>query len=504
MQESHKNPAPFDLGSLNRKITQESVDFTNNPTLPSRDITMSSKSILHRGEDTRPVLRENSKEEAFNSDIQQNIFDGPEFYEESKNNLPLQEKSEINNTHFTVTSIQSNHRNKQHLRKNGTRKYFERLEKEDLKQKIKPETSKKSQLKEKKLKEKIRRHNSTAVIQQNIGGDYNVKKLNTNKSSALLLGQIKNNLVSRTNQVNQKNEQFPRNYERTSHSIFPENKSEISKTDNKENRDNSCFSKKSSELTFTKKSIPSQAQPACFYDPSKAKCNDHDIRLLGDFLIDLILDFRQLEEVKQKLSVRPDFNMNDFFKLINEDKTGEINPEDLLGLLQSVDIRSDIQEALMIIERFDKSRNGKLNFGEFSKIILPFEVEYKKRVLDRGKRGIKTIKHYSDQTLGLIKLLLEVLIQNEKNCDFHREMINRKKDLLFDTIDIEKKGSVEKNELKIFLSLFDFKFNDFDLEYIVYKFDWKENGKISYGEFVNEVTPKKFKIPKAKIRDNLW
>lgn len=495
-QEKQENPTPFDLGSLNKNITHESVDFTSHIPFDSQDENSYSKYKKTFKKGNR-ILRDNSRKDSYESQDMGAHVDNQFLAEESKETYPLLEKSEINNTVFTVTSKQSVKKpENKNLRKNDeTRKYFENLEKADLR-------SKKNE-KKNRIPERMRRHNSTSVLAEKRSNYYNRRQLNTNNSSALLLNsKEKSQTDSDLFRIKYcKPHQYHENPVRNKPNL-PTFKAKIDLPVEKKRENVAYFRKNSSELTFTKKSEPSKAQAICFYNPSKQRCTDDDIRNLGEFLIDLIRDFRELENYRQKLSVRPDFNLKDFFKLINEDNSGELSPEDLLELFQSVEIISDIQESLLIIERFDKSRNGKLNYKEFSKLLTPFDGEHQKRLVERGKRGIKSIVHYSDHTLGLIKNVLEILISSEKNCDFHREILNKKKDLLFDILDVEKKGSIKEDELGLFLRKLCFKYTDFDLSFVVDKFDWKENGKISYGEFVNEISPKRFKMPKARVRLN--
>ena len=85
---------------------------------------------------------------------------------------------------------------------------------------------------------------------------------------------------------------------------------------------------------------------------------DELTRVLKEFIsID-----KDLEGLKQMLSLKTDFNLEDCSKIFGMDKLGVITLKQLEETYNTFKLYPNNEELELIMERYDKDRDGKLNF----------------------------------------------------------------------------------------------------------------------------------------------
>lgn len=88
---------------------------------------------------------------------------------------------------------------------------------------------------------------------------------------------------------------------------------------------------------------------------------------------------KEIEIHKEALFSNEDFNTIDAFKLFDVNNEGYITIESMINELRNNELQENIQDAeklFMLFMRFDKDRDGKLNYLEFSKAITPRNISY--------------------------------------------------------------------------------------------------------------------------------
>ena len=85
---------------------------------------------------------------------------------------------------------------------------------------------------------------------------------------------------------------------------------------------------------------------------------------------------KEIEIQKESLFSYEDFNTIEAFKILDPENKGYITLDDLNSVLTDKNIGIDIgdnedQRMLRFINRFDKDRDGKLNYSEFCKAVTP-------------------------------------------------------------------------------------------------------------------------------------
>ena len=85
---------------------------------------------------------------------------------------------------------------------------------------------------------------------------------------------------------------------------------------------------------------------------------------------------RDIESIKQMLSLKTDFNLEDCFRLFDVRDHSSLNlraVEETFTFFQIYPRREELQ---MLMLHFDKDADGELNWNEFSKIFLPRDKNY--------------------------------------------------------------------------------------------------------------------------------
>lgn len=94
---------------------------------------------------------------------------------------------------------------------------------------------------------------------------------------------------------------------------------------------------------------------------------------------------RELESAKIELALKPDFNLLDAFKIYDTRGSGNVSVQDIISALREnlnfTEFTHD--DVYLLFRRHDANTDGKLNFTEFSNVLLPVSKEYSALLTDR-------------------------------------------------------------------------------------------------------------------------
>ena len=214
----------------------------------------------------------------------------------------------------------------------------------------------------------------------------------------------------------------------------------------------------------------------------------------------------QLEKLKIELSQCQDFNIEDCFCLFeqnrcingnNNDNTGDslLYPEDIKKGLESMGVFYSDFEIKLFFNRFDLLKKGYLNFSNFFDIFVPFSEKY--RSLSEKKEPNKCYnchchQFFSNQTLSLMKNLLDEIIKYENKFNFMRRgftTLNLKLKKIFGKIDMGKKGCFSNDDLVMYMKKNRIFTDNKELDLLFIRLDKNRNGKIDFKEIYDETHP---------------
>ena len=78
-----------------------------------------------------------------------------------------------------------------------------------------------------------------------------------------------------------------------------------------------------------------------------------------------------IELVKKRMTKRPKFNLTDTFDHLDNFEQGSLYKENFKKLLMDNKHYATDTEIAMLFNRFDKNRNGRINFQEFTEEVMP-------------------------------------------------------------------------------------------------------------------------------------
>jgi hypothetical protein len=129
---------------------------------------------------------------------------------------------------------------------------------------------------------------------------------------------------------------------------------------------------------------------------------------------------RELESAKIEAALKPDFNLLDAFKIFDTRGTGNISVQDIIMALRD-NIGFDNfthDDVYLLFRRHDSNNDGKLNFTEFSNLLLPVSKEYAALLTDRPdfymSRGVPPSQFFNHDTRAEIRNLWASLFKCER------------------------------------------------------------------------------------------
>ena len=203
-----------------------------------------------------------------------------------------------------------------------------------------------------------------------------------------------------------------------------------------------------------------------------------------------------IEQIKQKLSIKKDFNVEDLFYLFSKgNKSNILKESDLNYGFIYINLFPTSFDLNLFLKKY--SNNKILTYSQFFDIFTPFDKDFRKIIEFRNNFNNKPEfykkKLFENETLNILNELITNIINQEKKIESIRNEIKINKiDLknIFNNLDKEKKGFIDFHNFISYLKENDL-INNNNLktnELLFIRFDKSREGKISMENFINELT----------------
>ena len=229
------------------------------------------------------------------------------------------------------------------------------------------------------------------------------------------------------------------------------------------------------------------------YESPKRKYLDYEKNQFNDFLRMLMRIEGDIESLKIDLSLNPDFNCEDAFRIFELDGRGFLDKEDLKYGLNLLNIYPKDYELRLLMKRFDLQKKGGINYADFFDIVVPFEKDNRTAVEDRLPRSCcpcRCIDVFSCSTIDILKKLFKLLIATENEINNFRRTLGilrlKLKDI-FGLIDLIRRGYFTNDDLTAYIQSQNIAYEDKDLDLLFIRLDKNRNGKIDYKEVEDEL-----------------
>ena len=337
---------------------------------------------------------------------------------------------------------------------------------------------------------------------------YTCHKVNTNTNSIIgkdyidIYSANNNNFKSklnlrlspeRTNKIN--------NIQRSVNSLPPSFRTAPDTSNSFNQRENLTDINVSSPMTNNKKFFHLHQKKNCQNCKNyPGYCNQMELEISEnnflEYISKLIETETKIEEAKKNLVIRPDFNVEDAFRIFENPQNDIISCSDLQNGLKQLGVGASPNEIKFLMRRGDAQRKGHLNFSDFFDLLVPFEKKFRDNVERRLPSSFIPTYNKSDifllSTKNCLVNLIGLIITCEEELNLIRENIigiNAQIEKIFDTIDVSGLGFISDMELYIYLKNKGIISNDLQNSLIFIKLDKSRNGKIELWEIQEELSP---------------
>lgn len=268
---------------------------------------------------------------------------------------------------------------------------------------------------------------------------------------------------------------------------------------------NGIESQKTYEYT-NKRTSPSR------YSPKKSLYNEKDLstepiassadlREIVIMMQEEIKSHNFIDGIRNNLAIKHDFNLIDAFRIFDSNDNGFITLMDIEQGLGRIGFRPTQDEIYLLVRHYSRLQDSRIRFSDFSEMLTPKQEEYAR--IMRNKQalnivGLDRLKVFARDTLAVVVSVFRALFDAEIVAEQQRQKIRRLPGFnlyqVYSAIDKDKNGFVTINEFQKFLENFGVMTSPRDLMVIMQKFDKNNDGRVSYSEFIDEITPKSVQL----------
>ena len=206
---------------------------------------------------------------------------------------------------------------------------------------------------------------------------------------------------------------------------------------------------------------------------------------------------KEIERAKQALALRQDFTLYDGFRVFDYDNNGNANINDIVEAFETFGVHLTSEEANLFLIRYDLDKDGTLDFKEIWEAFTPKEQKTAQSLKNRSTKypnGYYTrMDEFSTFTqewfVKVLKLHIEVELRAEAVRQNHKYGLNYRYEDAFTTINNLGGDFITRDKFASFFKRFGFYATDLELDILVSRFDKNYDGKVSYQEFYEELTP---------------
>jgi Ca2+-binding EF-hand superfamily protein len=218
--------------------------------------------------------------------------------------------------------------------------------------------------------------------------------------------------------------------------------------------------------------------------------------LVKSFASQITLD-KNLDAVRQELSLRADFNLTDAYRMFDTSNKGGITARDLADTLRYLDLHPSTEDLYTWLRRFDQDLDGVLSYKDFCLMFTPRQCEYCTLLKHRPAHNVPPSRRrtvFSLETQALMRKAIALHLQVESSAEAIRQhLVNRPSfspSEAFAELDIDQNGYVTLDELRLALQSCGKYPTERDLLSLLSRYDRDHDGRVSYSDFIQEVTPK--------------
>lgn len=214
------------------------------------------------------------------------------------------------------------------------------------------------------------------------------------------------------------------------------------------------------------------------------------------FLRDLLSVESSLENNKNEVALKSDYNMEDVFSIFEKYNKGHVTEFDLKdGLNSYFGLFPLLEEISALYKRYDCERLGALSYGDFFNMCAPVCLDYRRLVENRTVPNSTLVGDpLSVSTKYAVKNMFANLLSAEQTLEAHRlkmkNMLSFNAKKVFELIGGYGSNYFSERDFMLYLDRNGISYNPRDIELVFIRFSRNKKGLISFTQFLEEVSPR--------------
>jgi Ca2+-binding EF-hand superfamily protein len=246
----------------------------------------------------------------------------------------------------------------------------------------------------------------------------------------------------------------------------------------------------------TRSYLPSESFSRSSYVRASPLTVGEESELVNIFFQQINLE-RDLNTAKKDVALCSDFNLLDAFQMFDVNDIGYVGEFDLDDTLVELGIRPSREETSLLFKHYSSLNNRRLTYSEFSKLFTPKEIEYSRILSNRNALNVPRHERrrvFSVDTSFKLKKVLRLHLESENVAESLRHRLARRPSIslhdAFMAVDKDRNGYITYSEFQFLLEQHGIFATAKDVESLMDRYDKDKDGRVSFTEFVDEVTPK--------------
>ncbi|CDI74841.1 EF hand family protein, related [Eimeria praecox] len=201
---------------------------------------------------------------------------------------------------------------------------------------------------------------------------------------------------------------------------------------------------------------------------------------------------RRLECLREKLALKSDFNLLQFWGLFDTEGRGYATAVHIQDAFNAVGLNISLTQARLFAGKLNSDSEPRLRYADMAKAFLPTKARYAEAMINRTSNGSHKcsapLTHLAPETLDIVAAIFDLTLASEEQAELSRHRLCLK-DLSAAFRDLDKNGDgyITAAEFSASLMAHGFRPSEAELNALVNRYDKNGDSKVSYAEFVNEI-----------------
>jgi len=188
----------------------------------------------------------------------------------------------------------------------------------------------------------------------------------------------------------------------------------------------------------------------------------------------------------------------DCFQMVDRNGKGWVTANELQESLDMLGLYVNKNDIYLFVRRYDKDNDGRIQYSDFCDAFTPKSAYHASMLTSRHAYYLH--KHYDKrdyfdyETRNLILRTFKVHFSVEDAAELLRKRLGRRPGFnvheAFGAVDIDKNGYITRDEFREILKEYGFYATTEEIAWLLDRYDRNRDGRISYGEFIDEIMPK--------------